>query len=92
MKHRIFSVFDVKAKAYLPPFFMPEQGQAIRIFTDCVNKPEHQFGAHPADYALFEIGDFDDNHGSLVPCAPSLVCQGLELVNAPSVSSIHEVA
>ncbi len=82
MKLRVFSVFDVKAKAYLPPFFMPEQGQATRVFSDCVNKPDHQFGAHPSDYSLFEIGDFDDNSGQLVPCNPVLVCQGLSCVSA----------
>ena len=82
MKLRVFSVFDVKAKAYLPPFFMPEQGQAIRVFSDCVNNVEHQFGSHPGDYSLFEIGDFDDNHGQLVPCNPTMVVQGLECVVA----------
>lgn len=60
MVHRMFSVFDVKAGAYLPPFVLPTEGMATRVFTDCVNSPKHQFGANPGDYTLFELGSFDD--------------------------------
>lgn len=82
MKIRVFSVFDTKAKAFLPPFFMPEQGQALRIFTDAVNKPDHQFHAHPEDYALYDIGDFDDSKGILTPCNPDLLITGLSVVDS----------
>ncbi len=63
MKHRVFAIFDSKARAYLPPFFMPEAGQATRVFSDMVNSEEHAFGKHPEDYTLFEIGTFDDRSG-----------------------------
>ena len=56
MKHNIFSVYDEKAQAFLPPFFLPEVGMATRIFGDCVNSDEHQFGKHPTDYTLFHLG------------------------------------
>ncbi len=79
MKLRVFSVFDVKAGAYLPPFFMPEQGQAIRVFSDAINGSE-AFAKHPEDYSLFLIGDFDDNSGEISPCSPALVGTGLSFV------------
>ncbi len=60
MKHKVFCVYDSAADAYLPPFFLPEQGQAIRVFGDCVNSADHQFGKHPGDYTLFFLGSFDD--------------------------------
>jgi hypothetical protein len=60
MKLEIFSVYDSKAKAFLPPFFLPMVGQATRIFQNCANDKTHQFGANPADYTLFHLGDFDD--------------------------------
>lgn len=80
MKHKIFMVYDDKAKAYLPPFFLPEMGQATRAFADCVNDPGHQFGKHPEDYTLFCAGIFDDRAGTLA-VEPSLVCvaHGVEL-------------
>lgn len=81
MKFKIFSVFDVKAGAYLPPFFLPETAVAVRCFSDCVNSDDHQFGKHPGDYTLFELGSFDDSV-CLVSCTPSpvKVVNGLEVI------------
>ncbi len=61
MVHNIFSIYDEKAKAYLPPFFLPEVGMAKRTFSDCVNNKEHQFGRHPGDYTLFRLGAWSDS-------------------------------
>lgn len=77
MKLKCFSVFDVKAGAYIVPFFMPERGQAIRTFTDSVADRNHAFGRHPEDYTLFQVGEFDDNVGEFVPCAPEALATGL---------------
>ncbi len=60
MIHKMFTIYDEKAKAYLPPFILPQREMAIRTFSDCVNSNDHQFGAHPHDYTLFQIGIFDD--------------------------------
>lgn len=59
MIQQVYSVFDVKAGAFLTPFFLPSDGMAIRIFSDCVRDPNHQFGKHPEDYTLFRVGNFD---------------------------------
>jgi hypothetical protein len=63
MKHSIFSVFDEKAMAYLPPFVMHREEMAMRVFSDCVNDSDHAFGKHPSDYTLFCLGGFDDGTG-----------------------------
>lgn len=60
MKHQIFSVFDHKIEAYLPPFYTPKIAVAHRAFSDCINSPTHQFGKHPADYTLFYLGEWCD--------------------------------
>lgn len=65
MNLETFSVYDSKAKAYLPPFFLHNTGMATRIFQNCANDPTHTFGANPGDYTLFHIGSFDDNTGTL---------------------------
>jgi len=72
MNHRIFVIFDSKARAYLPPFFMPEAGQATRLFSDMVNDGSHAFSKHPEDYTLFEIGTFDDREGKLLQLKASI--------------------
>ncbi|AYP28676.1 MAG: nonstructural protein [Microviridae sp.] len=59
----VFSIYDDKADAFLPPFILPNQNMAKRVFADCVNSDTHQFGANPADYTLFRLGQFDDAAG-----------------------------
>lgn len=81
MIHSMFSVYDQKAEAFLPPFMMPKAQQAQRIFSDCVNSSDHQFAAHPEDYTLFHIGNFDDESGVLHPKpTPTSMGLGLEYV------------
>lgn len=74
MIQKIFSVYDQKAEAYLPPFYLPNRAMAVRTFTDCVNSKDHQFGKHPQDYILVELGEWDDTSASfdLYPALKSL--------------------
>ncbi len=60
MKHKIFAINDIKAKAYFPPFYLPETEMAQRKFGDLINT-ETELSLHPADYTLFELGEWDDN-------------------------------
>ncbi len=60
MKVKVFAIYDDKAEAYLPPFYMHQEGQASRSFQDAINSPDHTFYLHPADYTLFHLGEFDD--------------------------------
>jgi hypothetical protein len=60
MIHKIFTVYDAKAEAYLPPFFAATNGLAIRMFEAACNDPDHTFFKHASDYTLFCIGTFDD--------------------------------
>ncbi len=80
MKHLIFSIYDEKAKAYLPPFFLPEKGMAIRTFSDCVNDADHAFGRHPHDYTLFYLGEWLDHDGVLDICQRVVVGNGVEFL------------
>lgn len=80
MKLRAFCVRDEKAEAFLPPFFLHAIGQAMRAFADSVNDPAHQFGKHPEDYSLFEIGSFDDALGRFEPFeSPRCVTIGVDV-------------
>ncbi len=83
MKLKIFSIYDAKAKAYLPPFFLPNEAMAIRTFKDCCNSDQHQFGAHPEDYTLFEIGIFSDETAMVTSnIATTTAINGLTLVDS----------
>lgn len=63
MIYNVFSIYDEKADAFLPPFILPNVNMAKRVFADCVNSDTHQFGLNPSDYTLFELGHFDDANG-----------------------------
>lgn len=63
MIHKVFTVYDSKAEAYMQPFFSGTTGLAIRSFTEVCNNKEHAFNKYPDDYTLFEIGTFDDSNG-----------------------------
>nr|UXQ88105.1 MAG: nonstructural protein [Microvirus sp.] len=78
----IFTIFDEKARAYLPPFYQPEIAQAHRSFGDAVNDPETAFYKHPSDYTLFHIGSFDNETGKISYSEHSaVVANGAELKN-----------
>lgn len=66
MKTYVFAIFDSKAIAYLPPFFLPQKGMAIRAFMDCCIKQGHNFNMHPEDYTLSLLGEFDDANGEFI--------------------------
>ena len=83
MKQRMFTIFDVKAQAYLPPWFLPETAMALRTFADCCNSSTHQFGAHPEDYYLYEIATFDNTTAEIdVYKAPKIIAKGPETVRS----------
>lgn len=80
---RMYAVYDLKAVAFLQPFFSNSNGSAIRAFEDVVNDGQSPIAKHPGDYQLFELAGFDDNTGSLVPLSPTkLLCSGSDFVKA----------
>jgi hypothetical protein len=79
MNNKIFSIYDVKAQAYINPFFLPKVAIAIRSFVDCVYDPNHQFGKNPQDYTLFTLGEFNIETGEFeIHESPVHVITGLE--------------
>ena len=78
---KVFSIYDVKAGAYINPFFLPTVGMAVRTFIDCCKDSGHAFGQHPEDYALFQLAEFDNQSGNIVDISPEIVLNGLEAVH-----------
>lgn len=65
MQYRIYSVYDSKAEAFMQPFFMATNGQAIRAFTQEAENKESMIGKYPMDYTLFELGVFHDANAKI---------------------------
>lgn len=65
MIYQVFSVKDLKAAAFAPPFFLHRKEVALRTFRDALADPTHPMSAHPEDYVLYCLGEFDDETGQL---------------------------
>ena len=84
MKTKIFTVYDSKAEAYLPPFFMASTGSAMRAFEDSIHDTTTQFAKHPEDYTIFELGTYDDATATFELCkTPISLAKAIELCNHP---------
>ncbi len=62
---KIFTVFDAAAEAYMQPFFQHNRGIAIRSFSEAANDASQAIGKYPADFTLFEVGEYDDQNCSM---------------------------
>lgn len=65
MRVKIYSIWDNVAETHTIPFFMHNDGPAIRAFRDMCVDPTHQFGKNPKDYALYCLGEFEDASGEM---------------------------
>jgi hypothetical protein len=87
MKLNVYSIFDSAAKAYTSPFFMHNDGLAIRAFQDNVNaEQENNISKHPDQFTLFKIGEFDDSTGEIKTDLVKSLGTGLEYKNSPDIS------
>ncbi|WNK13024.1 MAG: nonstructural protein [Microvirus sp.] len=75
---KIFSIYDNKAKSYHQPLFQQSAVQAQRIFSTEINRAaaDNLLYHHPQDFDLYELGEFDDQSGSLTHGQPVLISLG----------------
>lgn len=77
---KVCAVRDRAIDSYMQPIFVVAVGQAIRSFSDEVNRSDSPFGSHPEDYDLYLIGEFSEDVGLLIPCTPpKLLCVGKDV-------------
>ena len=80
MKMEIFSVYDEIAKTFGMPFFAQSAGVAQRSFHSLVLDEKSIVSQHPADYSLYNIGEFDDETNSIVSLnPPSLIIRASQI-------------
>lgn len=76
---KVVSVRDSAVEAFYPPTFVQAIGLAVRSFGDEVRKEESALHAHPEDYELFLVGEFDTDSGSLLPLPnPERLARGVD--------------
>lgn len=67
MKLKILAIHDSKSEMFGRPFFVRAYGEGERMFIDVVNDGKSDYSKHPGDFTLFEVGEFDDVSGTVIP-------------------------
>lgn len=79
-----YTLHDVKALSYSPPFFTSNDQVAKRMVSDLVGDTNTSVGRHPADYKLYKIGTFDEGNAVMTPLSiPEHVVDCVALVPRP---------
>lgn len=74
----LVSVRDKKAEAFHPPYAVPTKAIAIRAFGDAVLKGGSDLSAHPEDFDLFMVAEYDQITGKVSAVDPVSICSGLD--------------
>lgn len=89
MKAKLYTIYDQVAQVYKTPFFMLSEPVVRRECDNLVNDPTSQIHHNPADFVLFELGEFDDSNATLVVNeAPRLILKFHELPRQVDIESI----
>ena len=67
---RVVAIRDAKTEVYSHPLFFVTKGVAIRSFSDETERTGSEISKHPEDFALFDLGVYDDNLGAIVTGKP----------------------
>lgn len=66
MRTKVFAIFDKKTASYGQPFTSNHVALATRSVQQAVADLNTSLGQYPADFALYEVGLYDDASGELV--------------------------
>lgn len=91
MNLNVYSLFDQAAEAFTQPFFLHNDGLAIRAFQDNVNAPDTNVGQHPEQFTLFKLGSYNDTNGELSPITPTSIALGVELKNPTDTNNTEKL-
>jgi len=84
MKLQVYAVYDAAVGCYMQPFFLRSKGEALRSFMDAVSDRKTQFSIHPEDFSLFQVGEYEEATGTLIPSlTPVKIVAALDVVRIP---------
>lgn len=66
-------MFDIRAGAYITPFYLPNLSMAVRAINHSGQDPNHMFCKFPSDFALYSLGQWDDGTCEMTLTTPPKV-------------------
>ena len=76
----VYTVRDVVADVFLPPFTFRSDAEAKRAFEGSIMNTHTPMGQHPKDFALFAVGIWDDQKGEVTPLSEKKLIDNGEMV------------
>lgn len=89
---KVFAIFDKVAGFYGAPFFLTSVGEARRAFSDLANDLNTNIGRHPGDFALFELGSFDNETGHWMVETPVHLAGGINMLRPQAELPLNQEA
>lgn len=90
---KIFSVYDGKIKAFMRPFLEQHTGAAQRSFELACKQEDSPFAQFPADFVLYEIGNFNPETGVVNAYAPMIqIAAAVDHANAAKREVVKSAA
>lgn len=83
MSGRIFelcAVRDSALAAFASVMTFQTVAAGVRSFRDEVQRAESPMHAHPEDYELWRLGQYDEDTGEITPCRPEMVVRAKDLM------------
>lgn len=69
MKFGVYAIEDSKT-TFMAPMVDINDASAMRNFENAVRQADGLLNSHPADFAFYRIGYFDNESGELIPESP----------------------
>lgn len=89
----MIAVKDRAANTFARPFCVRSTAEAIRSFSDEVNKADSPLNAHPEDYDLYKIGTFDEDTGIAQgnDDGPTVIARAQDLITKPEFNYTQRI-
>ena len=93
MKLKIYSIYDSVAQAFQKPFYMHNDGEALRMFQQAVNDPHENnvINKHPEQFTLFHVGEWEDKNATIDTATPKAIGLGIEYVEPSPQTELQEI-
>lgn len=75
----LYSIFDKKVMQYAPPYPAQNLTSALRSLQLALKEPNN-LSAYPHDFALYDVGEFNDKTGMIESINPNFVEEIANLV------------
>lgn len=89
----LLSVFDEKTQVHGPIVMERSASSAVRGFADHIKANRNELiAAHPEDFSLVKVGEFDEESGVITPCAPQLVITARAALRMSGAAPVGELS